>query len=96
MSIKTLFNINGETRVINPRNGSDQFVDLVSNQSISGIKRFLSNLIANSNVNFNTSNNIGRVVVHPNTTLEGIINIYTVIFVNIYILIFKIYILFYL
>ena len=58
MSLRTLFNVNGDSRVINPRNGSDQCVDLVSNQSISGIKRFLSNLITNSNVNFNTSNNI--------------------------------------
>ena len=66
MSIKTLFNINGETRVINPRNGSDQFVDLVNNQSISGIKRFLNNLITNSDVNFNTTANVGRIIFYPN------------------------------
>ena len=46
--LRTLYNINGDSRVINPRNGSDQFVDLVNNQSLSGIKRFLNNLNTNS------------------------------------------------
>jgi len=45
---------------------SGLFVDLLTNQSISGIKRFLSNLITNSNINFNTTGNIGRIVFKPN------------------------------
>jgi len=77
MSIKTLFNINGDNRVINPRNGSDQFVDLVNNQTISGIKRFLNNFITNSNVNFNRTDNIGRVVIQPNNYAGTFMGIYT-------------------
>ena len=65
---RTIMNINGDSRVINPRDASALFVDLSNNQIIYGIKRFLSNLITNSNVNFNTTANIGRVVLHPNTT----------------------------
>jgi len=45
---------------------SGLYVDLLTDQSISGIKRFLSNLITNSNVNFNTTGNIGRIVFRPN------------------------------
>jgi len=45
---------------------SGLFVDLLTNQSISGIKRFLSNLITNTNINFNTTGNIGRIVFKPN------------------------------
>jgi len=45
---------------------SGLYVDLLTDQSINGIKRFLSNLITNSNVNFNTSANIGRIVFRPN------------------------------
>jgi len=45
---------------------SGQFVDLISDQSINGIKTFLNNLITNGNVNFNTSSNIGRIVFKPN------------------------------
>jgi hypothetical protein len=45
---------------------SGLYVDLTSNQSINGIKTFLSNLITNSNVNFNTTANIGRIVFKPN------------------------------
>jgi len=45
---------------------SGLYVDLITNQSISGIKRFLSNLITNSDVNFNTTGNIGRIVFKPN------------------------------
>ena len=78
MSSRTIFNELGDSRVINPRSGYSQFVDLSNNQVIFGEKRFLSNLTTNSNVNFNKTNNIGRVVVHPNTLAEGIINIYTV------------------
>jgi len=76
---RTILNINGDSRVINPRNGSAVFVDLVSNQSISGIKRFLSNLITNSNVNFNTTSNVGRVVFTPNVPVgvDKIVSIYT-------------------
>jgi hypothetical protein len=63
---RTIFNELGETRVINPRSGFSQFVDLSNNQIISGIKRFLNNLITNSDVNFNTTANVGRIVFHPN------------------------------
>jgi hypothetical protein len=42
------------------------YVDLLTNQSINGIKTFLSNLITNNDVNFNTTNNIGRIVFKPN------------------------------
>ena len=66
MSNRTIFNELGENRVINPRSGFSQFVDLSSNQIIYGIKRFLNNLITNSNVNFNTTANVGRIVFHPN------------------------------
>ena len=63
---RTIFNELGESRVINPRSGFSQFVDLSNNQTISGIKRFLSNLITNSNVNFNTTANVGRIIFYPN------------------------------
>ena len=67
MSNRTIFNELGENRVINPRSGFSQFVDLSNNQTnIAGIKTFLNNLITNSNVNFNTTANIGRIVFHPN------------------------------
>jgi hypothetical protein len=59
---------------------SGLFVDLLTNQSISGIKRFLSNLITNSNVNFNTTANIGRIVFKPNENPGfggNLISIYT-------------------
>jgi hypothetical protein len=42
------------------------YVDLLTNQSIAGIKRFLNNLITNNDVNFNTTGNIGRIVFKPN------------------------------
>jgi hypothetical protein len=63
---RTIFNELGENRVINPRSGFSQFVDLSNNQSISGIKRFLNNLITNSDVNFNTTANVGRIIFNPN------------------------------
>ena len=63
---RTIFNELGENRVINPRSGFSQFVDLSSNQTISGIKRFLNNLITNSDVNFNTTANVGRIIFYPN------------------------------
>ena len=44
MSARTILNIDTGNRTINPRSGSSVYVDLVSDQSISGIKRFLSNL----------------------------------------------------
>ena len=47
---------------------SGLYVDLTTAQSINGIKTFLSNLITNSNVNFNTTGNIGRIVFKPNET----------------------------
>ena len=78
--LRTLFNVNGDSRVINPRNGSDQFVDLVNNQSISGIKRFFNNLITNSDVNFNTTANVGRIIFNPNEAAGSgsqIVAIYT-------------------
>ena len=66
MSSRTIFNELGDSRVINPRSGFSQFVDLSNNQTISGIKRFLNNLITNSDVNFNTTANLGRIVFNPN------------------------------
>ena len=63
---RTIFNELGENRVINPRSGFSQFVDLSSNQIIGGIKRFLNNLITNSDVNFNTTANVGRIIFYPN------------------------------
>ena len=42
------------------------YVDLLTNQSINGVKSFLSNLITNNDVNFNTTGNIGRIVFKPN------------------------------
>jgi hypothetical protein len=51
---------------ISSSGSSGLFVDLLTNQSINGIKTFLSNLITNSNVNFNTSANVGRIVFKPN------------------------------
>jgi len=63
---RTIFNELGENRVINPRSGFSQFVDISSNQDIHGIKRFLNNLITNSDVNFNTTANVGRIIFYPN------------------------------
>lgn len=80
MSNRTIFNELGESRVINPRSGFSQFVDLSNNQTISGIKRFLSNLITNSNVNFNTTANVGRIVFKPNEPagiLGYLLSVYT-------------------
>jgi len=60
---------------------SGLFVDLTTNQSINGIKRFLTNLITNGNVNFNTSSNIGRIVFKPNEPAGfggNLVAIYTV------------------
>ena len=66
MSERTILNINGSNRTINPRSGSSVYVDLVSNQTIGGIKRFLNNLITNSDINFNTTANVGRIIFKPN------------------------------
>ena len=58
---KTIYNSEGTNRTINPRNGSDQFVDLVNDQSISGIKTFNQSVIMNSDCTINGfiySNNI--------------------------------------
>jgi len=76
---RTIYNELGDSRVINPRSGSSQFVDLSNNQSISGIKIFLNNLITNSDVNFNTTANDGRVVVTPNVPygVSKILSVYT-------------------
>jgi len=76
---RTILNINGDSRVINPRNGSAIFVDLLTSQTIAGIKRFLNNLITNSDVNFNTTANIGRIVFKPNEPVGSgkIVAIYT-------------------
>ena len=54
------------SRVINPRSGSGLYVDLITNQSIAGIKRFLNNFITNADINFNTTANVGRIVFNPN------------------------------
>jgi len=59
---------------------NNQFVDLSNNQTISGIKRFLNNLITNSDVNFNTTANVGRIVFKPNEpggSGNEIVSIYT-------------------
>ena len=45
---RTIFNELGENRVINPRSGFSQFVDLSNNQTISGIKTFLNDLKVNN------------------------------------------------
>ena len=77
---RTIFNELGENRVINPRSGFSQFVDLSSNQIIGGIKRFLNNLITNSDVNFNTTANVGRIIFYPNEppgSGSQIVSIYT-------------------
>jgi hypothetical protein len=47
---RTIFNELGENRVINPRSGSSQFVDLSSNQTIAGVKTFIDNIYLNSNL----------------------------------------------
>ena len=76
----SIFNENIQNRVINPRSGSSMFVDLSSNQDIYGIKRFLNNLITNSDVNFNTTANVGRIVFYPNEPAGSgsqILSIYT-------------------
>ena len=76
----SIFNENIQNRVINPRSGSSMFVDLSSNQIIGGIKRFLNNLITNSDVNFNTTANVGRIIFYPNEPAGSgsqIVSIYT-------------------
>jgi len=78
MTTRSILNINGDSRVINPRNGSAVFVDLLTDQTIAGIKRFLNNLITNSNVNFNTTANVGRVVFLPNVSSGNILTVYTI------------------
>ena len=68
------------SRVINPRSGSGLYVDLITNQSIAGIKRFLNNFITNADVNFNTTANVGRIVFNPNEPFGSgsqIVSIYT-------------------
>ena len=53
---------------------------MVSNQTIGGIKRFLNNLITNSDVNFNTTANVGRIIFNPNEpggSGSQIVSIYT-------------------
>lgn len=68
------------SRTINPRSGSGLYVDLITNQSIAGIKRFLNNFITNADINFNTNANIGRVVFNPNEPFGSgsqIVSIYT-------------------
>ena len=45
MTSRNILNIDSGLRQINPRSGSSVYVDLVSDQFISGIKNFLSNLI---------------------------------------------------
>ena len=66
MTSRTILNIDTGNRTINPRSGSSVYVDLVSNQTIGGIKRFLNNLITNSDVNFNTTANVGRIIFNSN------------------------------
>lgn len=77
---RTIFNELGENRVINPRSGFSQFVDLSNTQDIHGIKTFISDLITNSDVNFNTTANVGRIVFNPNEPAGSgsqIVSIYT-------------------
>ena len=77
---RTILNIDGTVRTINPRNGTSIFVDLSSNQIIGGTKRFLNNLITNSDVNFNTTANLGRIIFNSNEPAGSgsqIVSIYT-------------------
>ena len=62
---RNILNIDSGLRQINPRSGSSVYVDLVSDQSISGIKTFLSNLITNSNVNFKNASNQDCLIITP-------------------------------
>ena len=59
---KNLFGISSSSS----SGSSGLYVDLLTNQSINGVKSFLSNLITNNDVNFNTTGNIGRIVFKPN------------------------------
>jgi hypothetical protein len=68
---RTILNIEGTNRTINPRNGVSLFVDLSSNQNIGGVKRFLNNLITNSNIYFNNTANVSRIIFKPNETAGG-------------------------
>lgn len=68
MSARTILNIDTGNRTINPRSGSSVYVDLVSNQSIAGIKTFLSNLITNANVNFKNASNQDCLIITPLTS----------------------------
>jgi hypothetical protein len=80
MASRNILNIDSGLRQINPRSGSSVFVDISSNQIIGGIKRFLNNLITNSDVNFNTTANVGRIIFNPNEpagTGSQIVAIYT-------------------
>ena len=65
MSARTILNIDTGNRTINPRSGSSVYVDLVSNQSIAGIKTFLNNLITNANVNFKNASNQDCLIITP-------------------------------
>jgi len=81
MSARTILNIDTGNRTINLRSGSSVYVDLLTDQTIAGIKRFLNNLITNSNINFNTTSNIGRIVFLPNVTTgtsDKLLTVYTV------------------
>ena len=72
---KSLFGISSSSS-----SSGSLYVDLLTNQSINGIKTFLSNLITNSNVNFNTSANVGRIVFKPNEApgfSGNLVSIYT-------------------
>ena len=65
---RTVFNELGENRVINPRSGFSQFVDLSNNQTISGIKTFLNDLITNANVNCKNELNSHCLIITPSIT----------------------------
>ena len=65
MSARTILNIDTGNRTINPRSGSSVYVDLVSDQSIAGVKTFLNNLITNANVNCKNELNSDCLIITP-------------------------------
>ena len=56
MSNRTIFNVNGDSRVINPRNGSSMFVDLSSNQIIYGNKTFVTGVTISGSITASSLN----------------------------------------
>ena len=65
MSARTILNIDTGNRTINPRSGSSVYVDLVSNQSINGIKTFLNDL------NVDNINSVSFIGYQPSIDLDN-------------------------